>query len=84
MKRYTAMLLFLITGLTSFAQVSFHTDAPRVVEIDESFRVVFVSNADPSSFEPPVINGFDILAGPTSSRMSSTQIINGKRSCFAL
>ena len=79
MKRYTAMLLFLITGLTSFAQVSFHTDAPRVVEIDESFRVVFVSNADPSSFEPPVINGFDILAGPTSSRMSSTQIINGKR-----
>ena len=80
MKRYTALLLFLIVGLTSFAQVSFHADAPRVVEMDESFRIVFISNADPSSFEPPAINGFDILAGPTSSRMSSTQIINGKRS----
>ena len=80
MKRYWAMLLFIITGFTSFAQVSFYIDAPRVVELDETFRVVFISNADPSSFDPPAMSGFDILAGPTSSRMSSTQIINGKRS----
>jgi tetratricopeptide (TPR) repeat protein len=79
MRRYWAMFLFMLTGISSFAQISFHIDAPRVVEVDESFRVVFISNADPSSFDPPAIAGFDILAGPTSSRMSSTQIINGKR-----
>lgn len=70
----------MLTGLTSFAQVSFHVDAPRVVEVDESFRVVFISNADPTSFETPAISGFDVLAGPSTSRMSSTQIINGKKS----
>ena len=80
MKRYWAILLLMMAGFTSFAQVSFYIDAPRVVEVDESFRVVFISNADPSSFDPPAMSGFDILAGPTSSRMSSTQIINGKRS----
>lgn len=79
MKRYWALLLSFTAALTSFAQVTFHIDAPRVVEVDESFRIVFISNADPASFDPPAINGFDILAGPTSSRMSSTQIINGKR-----
>lgn len=61
------------------AQVSLTVDAPRVVETGETFKLVFTVNATPDSFTPPAIVNFEILAGPTSSTMSSTQIINGRR-----
>ena len=86
MKRVTIFKILIVatallfTGFAAAAQVSFSVDAPRVVGLDESFRIVFIANAEPSSFDPPTMQGFDILAGPTSSRMSSTQIINGKKS----
>ncbi len=70
------MLVICIAG---FAQATFTVDAPRVVELDESFRLVFIANSEPSSFNPPAFSGFDVLAGPSASTMSSTQIINGKR-----
>ena len=79
-KKLIVAIALLFTGFAAAAQVSFSVDAPRVVGLDESFRIVFISNAEPSSFDPPSMQGFDILAGPTSSRMSSTQIINGKKS----
>ena len=80
LKRLIVAVALILTGFAASAQVSFVVDAPRVVDLDEEFRIVFITNADPSSFDPPTMQGFDILAGPTSSRMSSTQIINGKRS----
>lgn len=80
LKRLIVSVALILTGFAASAQVSFVVDAPRVVDLDEEFRIVFITNADPSSFDPPTMHGFDILAGPTSSRMSSTQIINGKRS----
>ena len=80
LKRLIVAVAFILTGFAASAQVSFVVDAPRVVDLDEEFRIVFITNADPSSFDPPTMQGFDILAGPTSSRMSSTQIINGKKS----
>jgi len=61
------------------AQATLSVDAPRVVEVGETFRLVFTANAQPSSFNPPSISGFDVLAGPSSSTMSSTQIVNGRR-----
>ena len=79
-KSFWAAAVLMLAGFTASAQVAFNVDAPRVVGLEESFRIVFITNAEPSSFDPPTINGFDVLAGPTSSRMSSTQIINGKRS----
>ncbi len=79
-KKLIVATVLLFTGFAAAAQVSFSVDAPRVVGLDESFRIVFIANAEPSSFDPPTMQGFDILAGPTSSRMSSTQIINGKKS----
>lgn len=80
LKRLIVAVALILTGFAASAQVSFVVDAPRVVDLDEEFRIVFITNADPSSFDPPTMQGFDILAGPTSSRMSSTQIINGKKS----
>lgn len=78
-KRVTLLLSSLIIVLSGAAQTAFTVDAPRVVGLDESFRLIFSSNAESTSFNPPTLPGFDVLAGPTSSTMSSTQIINGKR-----
>jgi hypothetical protein len=72
-------VLFMVAPVSLFSQVTFRAEAPSVVETNERFRLVFVVNSSPSGFNPPEITGFDILAGPTSSTMSSTSIVNGKR-----
>ncbi len=82
--RYIKRILFItalviLTGFRLSAQTTVTVDAPRVVEADEQFRLVFNVNAQPDSFSPPEITGFDVLIGPSSSTMSSTQIVNGKR-----
>ena len=77
-RRLFLILGSFIAGVSLSAQTSLKVDAPRVVESGESFQVVFSVNAEPSSFNLPSITDFDLLAGPSQSRMSSTQIINGK------
>ncbi len=79
-KKVILALATLLSGVSLFAQTSLTVDVPRVVESGESFRLVYTVNAEPSSFNPPTFTGIDLLAGPSQSRMSSTQIINGKRS----
>lgn len=79
LKRVILFTLFFSVVSIAVAQTTFTAEAPRVVEVGETFRLVFSSNGEPSSFNPPSITGLDVLAGPTSSTMSSTQIINGKR-----
>lgn len=73
------ILLFLFTTPGLFAQNTFVADAPRVVAQDEVFRVVFTANGEISNFVNPNFTGLEVLAGPTPSRVSSTQIINGNR-----
>lgn len=60
------------------AQVHFGVDAPDVVAVGERFQLVFSADADFEQFSPPRIEGFDVLAGPSTSTMSTTNIINGK------
>ena len=78
LKRAVLVAVFMLAGIVSFAQ-SFTVSAPNVVEKGEMFRVVFMADADIEDFTMPTFTGLDLLAGPTSSRRSSTQIINGKR-----
>ncbi len=79
LKRTLLMLLLVMTGaLGAYAQ-SFTVSAPNVVEKNEIFRVVYTANANIESFNTPSFTGLDLLAGPTPSSMTSTQIINGKR-----
>ncbi len=74
-----AVLMFVLAGaFEAFAQ-SFTVRAPNVVEKNEIFRVVYTANANVESFNTPSFTGLDLLAGPTPSTMTSTQIINGKR-----
>ncbi|MBE6229789.1 MAG: protein BatD [Bacteroidales bacterium] len=75
---FLLLILFVMTGISSFAQ-NFTVNAPNVVEKDEIFRVVYTADAEIESFTTPTLVGLDLLAGPTSSRMTSTRIINGKR-----
>lgn len=78
-KRVILFTLFFAVASGAVAQTTFTAQAPRVVEVGETFRLIFTSNGEPSSFTPPSITDLDVLAGPTSSTMSSTKIINGKR-----
>ncbi len=77
-KGVVSLILALLCGNLAFAQ-SFTVSAPNVVEINEIFKVVYTADADVESFTAPTVTGMDLLAGPTTSRMSSTQIVNGKR-----
>ncbi len=73
------LVLLLLAGYTAVAQNTFTVDAPRVVGQDEIFRVVYTADGEITEFTNPIVTGAEILAGPSPSRMQSTQIINGKR-----
>lgn len=60
--------------------VSFEVNAPRVVAVGEPFGVEFSLNAKPKDFVAPSFEGFDVLAGPSTSTSSSVQFINDKSS----
>ncbi len=73
----------MMLGITSsWAQVSFTVDAPSPVNVGDRFRVEFTVDSEPDrdSFEGPNFEGFDVLAGPSTSVGHSIQIINGKQS----
>ena len=72
--------LFLLVGSMAFAQNTFVVDAPKVVGLGEIFRVVFSADGEITDFTSPQFEGVEVLAGPSPSKMTSTQIINGKRS----
>ena len=72
------IVLLLLVGSVAFAQNTFVVDAPKVVGQDEAFRVVFVADGDITDFVNPQFTGLEVLAGPSQSKMMSTQFINGK------
>lgn len=82
MKRVLVLLAGFLTAGAAWAQHSFVAEAPRVVEVDKPFQVVFTADAEISDFTPPAFEGLEVLIGPTPSRMSRTQIINGDRKDF--
>ena len=77
MKRLLTLLLLLST-LTGAAQ-TLKLEGPRVVSADETFRIVFTADARMSDFNWPGTDDFDVVWGPQKGSMSSTNIINGKR-----
>ena len=74
--------VFFIGAGISHAQPEFTVDAPAVVASDEVFNAVYTATAEKdafSGFVPPQFPDFEVLAGPMSSTMMSTNIFNGKR-----
>jgi len=81
MKRWfiTGFLGLLILARCAFAQdVTFTASAPEVVELGQQFRLIYTVNAQAKSFNAPTLEGFSVLAGPSTSQSSNVSIINGK------
>jgi hypothetical protein len=70
-------LLFL-TGLTFAQEVKLEVFAPSLVAVGEQFRLTYSINRQPTSFTPPAIKNFEILAGPSTAHSTSVEVINGK------
>ncbi len=80
MKKLILSIITLFAGAyAAFADgdVNFEAAAPRAVNAGDLFRIEFVVNAIPSEFIPPAIEGFEVLAGPSSARNTSMNLING-------
>ncbi len=74
------MPLILILSFTpARGQYSLSVEVPNVVALDEAFRLVYTATGKTEEFNPPQISDFQVLAGPTTSTMSSTNIVNGQR-----
>lgn len=74
------LLMGLCCIFTAYAQ-TFKTKCPSSASQDETIRVEYTVSTDKAShFNFPQTSDFTILAGPSTSHYSSTQIINGKRS----
>ena len=81
-KLILSTLSLLLTIATALAQgdVTFDVTAPTAVETGAAFRIEFVvSNASPQqiAFTPPVIEGFEVLAGPSESHGTSISVDMG-------
>ena len=78
------LFLFLF-ALSAFAtargeEITFEVVAPKTVAVGEPFSVEFSLNTSYRNFEAPTFEGFDVMAGPSTSKSSSVQFINGKMS----
>lgn len=72
-------VLFATLNLLS-QDIVFKCEAPKVVGLNERFRVSFTINAsEVGNFVAPTFRNVNILGGPSTSRSSSVSIINGKR-----
>jgi len=79
MKRILVLLFLVVSYVGVNAQdVKFTASAPRVVEVGETFRLVYSLNKKGEGIELGEFNGFQILMGPSVSNSVSTQYINGK------
>ncbi len=80
---YSFIILTVLCGanVRLSAQNSLTVEVPAVVASDDVFQVVFTASGDArtSDFQAPTFEGFGLLAGPATSTMSSTQIVNGQR-----
>lgn len=73
------IVLFLLTGLTTWSQVKFDALVSRKkLGINERLRVDFEMNKDGDNFKAPSFEGFTVVGGPNQS--VSRQYLNGKSS----
>jgi len=71
------MLPMLLMGAGAMAQ-SLAVNGPGVVTDTEIFKVVYTATGKVDKFNGPDFANFQVLAGPSQSTMSSTNIVNGK------
>ncbi len=90
MKRFIAILPILLwIGILPISggvkgghdDITLTVQAPTTVEAGDQFRIRFTVNSqNVSNFNAPDFKGFEVIYGPSTSRQSSFQIINGQTS----
>ncbi len=79
MKRYLLVIIFFAVTMLSTAQkVTFQAISQQVVAVGEQFRLTYKLNKQGSGFQAPTMQGFQILAGPSTGNSSSISIVNGQ------
>lgn len=80
MKKFVVAVLGVLCFVQAGAQGRFTVEVPKVVTTGERFRLVFTATDLPhETFNPPLIQDFVVLAGPTTSTMNRMEYINGRR-----
>ncbi|MDD4827770.1 MAG: BatD family protein, partial [Bacteroidales bacterium] len=80
MKRTILLILITLSAFIAQAQVQFTVEVPNVVASGERFRLVYTAtDAKVDAFNAPRIEGFSVLAGPTTSTMNRVEYVNGRR-----
>ena len=73
------LLTLWLSALAVLAEdVSFTASAPQLVTVGHQFRVDYTLNHEGRDLQVPSMEDFDVLMGPSTSRSSSVQWINGK------
>lgn len=90
MKRFIAILPILLwIGILPISggvkrgldDITLTVQAPTTVEAGDQFRIRFTVNSqNVSNFNAPDFKGFEVIYGPSTSRQSSFQIVNGQTS----
>lgn len=74
-------IICLFAFFVTQGQTALIAKAPQTIGVNEGFTVSYTINTnDPSNFQQPNVSGARIVAGPSTSRSSTTTIINGKMS----
>lgn len=81
-RRFFLLIVAVMAAVSVSAakNVTFTAQAPKAVVIGDNFRLTYsvdVSNAKKLRI-PSIDEGFEVLAGPSTSTRSSTTIVNGK------
>ena len=75
------LLTLWLTALAAWAEdVVFTASAPQLVTVGHQFRVDYTLNHEGRDLQVPSMEDFEVLMGPSTSRSSSVQWINGKMS----
>ncbi|MGL4363666.1 MAG: BatD family protein [Bacteroidales bacterium] len=78
-KKTLLTIILIMSALTTYSQtMTLEVQAPRVVNVGETFRMSFITNSKVDNFIPPSIEGFRVIAGPAQSTSNSVSIVNGK------
>lgn len=77
---FSLIFATLLTTLAAMADdITIAVDAASVVEAGMQYRVRFTVNSqDVANFQAPDFKGFEVIYGPSTSRQSSFQVINGR------
>ncbi len=87
--RYLIIIALVAFFSTSFAsandEVQFRASALENVVVGQQFRVTYTVNQEAKDFRAPDLSSFSVVMGPSTSRSTSYQIINGNAmSTFSL